>query len=146
MKYCVLLGRIFFAAIFIMSAPGLFKTETIHMAAAKGVPDANYLVPLAGVIALVGGLSVLLGYRGQSGAWLLVVFLIPVTFVMHNFWAVADPAAAKMQQINFLKNVALLGGALMITYFGTGPLSLDWRRHSFHAEDHDTKAHGSAHA
>lgn len=146
MKYLLLLGRIFFAAVFIMSAPGLFSSDSIHMAAGKGLPYANVFVPLAGVIALLGGLSVLLGYKGRSGAWLLVLFLVPVTIVMHNFWAVADPAAAKMQQINFMKNVALLGGALFIAHFRTGPLSIDSLTRTLHAQGHNPKAHGSASA
>jgi putative oxidoreductase len=44
---------------------------------------------------------------------------------MHNFWAVTDPVAAHMQQIMFMKNVSMLGSALLIAYFGSGPLSLD---------------------
>jgi putative oxidoreductase len=47
---------------------------------------------------------------------------------MHNFWAVQDPTVAQMEQINFLKNLSLLGGAILISYFGAGPLSLDARR------------------
>jgi putative oxidoreductase len=48
--------------------------------------------------------------------------------VMHNFWAIADPAAAQTQLVNFMKNVSMLGGALLITQFGAGPWSLDARR------------------
>src|SRR5262249_11759594 len=61
MKYLTLAGRILFAAIFILSAPGHFSGELTRMAAAQGVPAAGILVPLAGIIALAGGLSVLLG-------------------------------------------------------------------------------------
>ncbi len=127
MKYLVLLGRIFYAAIFIEAAPGHFSTETIRYAAGHGVPLANVAVPLSGVIALAGGLSVLLGYKARIGAWLLVLFLVPVTLMMHNFWAIADPTAAHMQQIMFMKNLSILGGALLIAHFGGGPLSLDER-------------------
>jgi putative oxidoreductase len=62
------------------------------------------------------------------GAWLLVLFLVPVTLMMHNFWAVKNPMMAQMQMAMFLKNVTMLGGALLISQFGAGGLSLDARR------------------
>ena len=128
MKYLVLLGRILYVAIFIMAAPGHFAAGTIAYAASKGVPMASIAVPLAGIIALAGGLSILLGYRAKWGAWLIVLFLVPVTFMMHNFWAMTDPNAAQMQQIMFMKNISMLGAALMIAHFGSGPLSLDGQK------------------
>ena len=86
------------------------------------------LVPLSGVIGFLGGLSVLLGYQTKRGAWLLVVFLIPVSFAMHAFWTVQDPMMHQAQLAHFMKNVALLGAALLISQFGAGPMSLDARR------------------
>src|SRR5262249_22344436 len=125
MRYLALLGRIFLAAIFLLSVPTHFTRQSAAYAAQHGLPLAWILVPLAGLLALVGGLCVLLGYQTRVGAWLLVLFLVPVTLVMHNFWAVHEPAAAQLQRIQFLKNLAILGGALLLTYFGAGPLSLD---------------------
>jgi hypothetical protein len=58
------------------------------------------------------------------GAWLIAAFLIPITFKMHAFWTIADPALAQMQQIMFMKNLSILGGALAFAYFGSGPYSL----------------------
>jgi putative oxidoreductase len=86
-------------------------------------------VPLSGIFALAGGLSVLLGYRARVGAWFIALFLVPVTFMMHKFWAVHDPMMAQIQMIMFMKNVSILGGALLISQFGAGPLSLG-ARHS----------------
>jgi putative oxidoreductase len=57
-----------------------------------------------------------------------VLFLVPVTVMMHAFWNVADPMQAQLEQAMFMKNVGLIGGALLIAYFGAGPLSLDARR------------------
>jgi putative oxidoreductase len=125
---CVVpLGRALFAAIFVLSAVGHFSSKEIGYAAQHGVPFASVLVPLAGVLALAGGLSVLLGYKARIGAWMLVAFLVPVTLAMHAFWAETDPAARMMQQVMFMKNVSMLGAALMITYLGPGPVSLDAR-------------------
>ncbi len=89
------------------------------------MPAARVLVPLSGALALLGALSLLIGYQARLGAWLLVLFLLPVTLVMHNFWAATDPAVAQLQQVMFLKNLSMLGGALLLAHFGAGPLSLD---------------------
>ena len=99
--------------------------KTIGYAASHGVPLASLAVPLSGAIVFVGALSILLGYKARYGAWLVVLFLVPVTLSMHNFWAVPDPAAAGIQQIMFMKNLSMLGAALMIAHFGSGPFSLD---------------------
>ena len=124
----VLLGRFLFAAIFLMSSFGHFSDKTIGYAASQGVPLAQIAVPISGLIALAGGLSILVGYKAKIGAWLLVLFLVPVTFMMHRFWGIGDPQASQMQMIMFMKNISMLGGALLITQFGAGPASLDARR------------------
>jgi putative oxidoreductase len=124
----VLLGRFLFAAIFIMSGPRHFMSQTIAYAASQGVPLASIAVPLSGAIALVGGLSILLGYRAKIGAWLIVLFLAAITPMMHKFWGVADPMAQQIQMIMFFKNASMLGAALVITQLGSGPWSLDARK------------------
>src|SRR5881409_3308487 len=111
-----------------MTVLGHFSPAYIGYAAQQGVPAAGLLVPLSGVIATLGGLSVTFGYKAKIGAWLLVLFLLPVTLKMHNFWAVTDPMMHGMQMAMFMKNVSMLGAALLITHFGAGPLSLDARR------------------
>jgi putative oxidoreductase len=123
----VLLGRFLFGLIFVMSGPHHFMKETIAYAASQGVPMASIAVPFSGLLAVVGGLSILLGYRAKIGAWLIVLFLACITPMMHNFWAVADPMMHQMQMIMFMKNASMLGGALIITQLGSGPWSLDAR-------------------
>jgi len=124
----VVLGRFLFALIFLMAGANHFNKQTIGYAASQGVPLAAIAVPLSGVLAIAGGLSILLGYRAKLGAWLIVLFLIPVTLMMHKFWTVTDPMMAQLQMILFMKNVSMLGGALLISQFGAGPFSLDARR------------------
>jgi putative oxidoreductase len=124
----VVLGRFFYVLIFLMAGSNHFSKQTIAYAASQGVPLASIAVPLSGVLAIAGGLSILLGYRAKLGAWLIVLFLIPVTLMLHKFWAVQDPMMAQIQMILFMKNVAMLGGALLISQFGAGPFSLDARR------------------
>lgn len=65
--------------------PGHFTGRTIAYAASKGVPTASVAVPLSGIIALLGGLNILSGYKAKYGAWLIVLFVVPVTVMMHNF-------------------------------------------------------------
>ena len=125
MKYAVLAGRQLFSLIFILSSARHFSSQTIASAAAHGVPLPDLLVPLSGIIALLGGLSILFGFQTRIGAWLLVIFLIPVTLMMHNFWSASDPMTRQIERAMCLKNVAMLGGALVITYCGADPLSLD---------------------
>ena len=124
MKYLVLLGRMLYSTIFVMASFGHFSEQTIAYSAAQGVPLASIAVPLSGIMSLLGGLSIALGYRAKWGAWLLVLFLAPVTVMLHNFWAMTDPMMAQMQQAMFMKNLAMLGGGFVIAYFGSGPLSL----------------------
>jgi putative oxidoreductase len=114
----VVLGRFFFALIFLMAGANHFNKQTIGYAASQGVPLA----------AIAGGLSILLGYRANLGAWLIVLFLVPVSLMMHKFWTVTDPMMAQIQMILFMKNVSMLGGALLVSHFGAGPFSLDARR------------------
>ena len=127
MKSTAVIGRVLYALIFIFAVPGHFKSDTIAYAAAQGVPLANIAVPLSGILALLGGLSVALGYHARIGAAALIVFLLPVTIAMHNFWAVSDPMMAQMHLVMFMKNVALIGTALLIIYHGAGAYSLDAR-------------------
>jgi putative oxidoreductase len=123
----ILLGRLFFALIFLLAAPNHFKSQTIAYAASQGVPLASIAVPFSGVLALLGGLSILLGYRARIGAWLIALFLIAVTPMLHKFWTLSDPMMFQMQFIMFMKNVSMLGGAMLISQFGAGPWSLDAR-------------------
>jgi putative oxidoreductase len=127
MKASTLIGRILFSLIFIFAAFGHFKPEEIAYAASAGVPLAKLAVPASGILSLLGGLSIALGYRARLGAWALVLFLIPVTVMLHNFWAVTDPMMKQMQMVMFMKNLGLIGGALMFAVHGAGAYSLDAR-------------------
>jgi putative oxidoreductase len=127
MKTTTLVGRILFSLVFIASVPGHFKADTAAYAAAQGVPLANLAVPAAGILSLLGALSIMLGFKARWGGVAIVAFLVPVTVMLHNFWAVSDPAMHEMQMIQFMKNVGLIGGALMIVANGAGAYSLDAR-------------------
>lgn len=125
MKYVLFLGRIFFSIIFLMTIFNHFSADTIAYAAAQGVPLPHIAVPFSGVLAIIGGLSIVFGYHAKIGALFIILFLVPVTLMMHNFWAITDPMGHMIQKVMFLKNTSMLGGAMVIAYFGSGPLSVD---------------------
>lgn len=125
MKYVLLTGRILFAFLFIISAFGHFSAQSIGYAASQGLPMANILVPLSGIVELLGAISIILGYKARLGAWLLVLFLVPVTFTMHKFWTITDPVMHQMDMVMFMKNISMTGAALILAYFGSGELSID---------------------
>ena len=123
--FLVPVGRLLFSAIFIMASFGHFTAADIAFAEMKHVPLPSVLVPLSGLMILVGGISVLLGYKAKIGAGLIFLFLIIITPLMHNFWVETDQQMMMMQQANFMKNFALAGASLIICHFGAGPYSLD---------------------
>ena len=122
------IGRVLFAFIFVAAAPRHFTAEGISHAADYGVPFASLVVPLSGVLAIAGGLSVATGFKTKWGAWALVLFLVPITFTLHAFWNVNDDVVRHhVQQAMFAKNISMIGAALLLAYFGGGPFSLDQR-------------------
>jgi putative oxidoreductase len=125
-KYVVLVGRILLSFIFVLSGLGkLFQfNATAGMMSAKGLPVASFLLLGAIAFELFGGLSVLTGFKTRLGAILLIIFLVPVTLVFHNFWAYQG-MDQQMQMANFLKNVGLAGGLALVAVFGPGPVSVD---------------------
>jgi putative oxidoreductase len=129
-RYGALIGRLLICHIFLLS--GITKVVNWSGTEEAMARHGMFAVPLflVGAIAfeLGGGLSLLLGYRARLGALALLLFLIPTTLVFHNFWAAVDPKEHQEQLINFMKNVALMGGLAMVISFGPGLLSLDHRR------------------
>jgi uncharacterized membrane protein YphA (DoxX/SURF4 family) len=115
MQMAFLIGRIIVGGYYIMSGIRHFTSlnETAGYAASKGVPAPKLAVAGSGVLILIGGLSVLLGYQPVIGVAAIVLFLLGVSPMMHNFWAIQDPMRKMSEMINFTKNMALLGSALM---------------------------------
>lgn len=124
-----LVGRALMAAIFIVSGFGKIAgfAGTSGYMASKGLPFVPVLLALTIIIELGGGLMLLLGLKARWAATVLFVFLIPVTLVFHAFWT-ADAASLQVQQIMFMKNLAIMGGLLYVAAFGAGPYSLAHER------------------
>ncbi|MEU1546466.1 DoxX family membrane protein [Nocardia sp. NPDC005745] len=119
MDVVVLIGRVLFAVLFLTSALGHFtRTEAMAgYAQSKGVPMAKAAVLGSGLLFALGGLSVLLGVWADVGALLLVLALLPTAVVMHRFWQEADEETKQSELIQFSKDVALAGAALMLFAF-----------------------------
>jgi putative oxidoreductase len=121
-----LAGRILLGGYYIMGGiQHLTRMKpTVWYARSKGVPAPDLAVPGTGAMLILGGLSLLLGLYPVVGVALIVLFLVPTTFTMHAFWA--EPVDKRQgQMINFMKNVALIGAALMLLAIPTPwPLSL----------------------
>lgn len=116
MDITFLIGRLIFGGYFIMSAWGHFKNLEMltGYAQSKDVPSPRAAVFMTGVLMLLGGLGIVFGIAPEASLTLLIIFLVPVSFKMHAFWKETDPNAKIMQQIQFMKNMALLGALLML--------------------------------
>lgn len=127
MEWLLLLGRIVFGGFFVLSALNHFTNlgAMSGYAGSKNVPAPGAAVVLTAVLLLAGGLSVVLGVWPVIGLVLLIVFLVPVAFIMHNFWTIGDPMQRQGEQVNFMKNLALAGAALALMYSASEwPLAL----------------------
>jgi putative oxidoreductase len=132
MDVVFLAGRILFALIFINSGVMghlIGRSQAVGYARAYGTPAPELSVPLTGLVIIAGGLSVALGVFADLGALMLVAFLLPAAFFLHAFWKEEDEQMQQVQMAQFMKNVAMVGGALVIFYVynqlqGDAPLSL----------------------
>lgn len=127
-KFGPLLGRILLAGIFLWSGLGKITgfAATAGYMASKGLPMVEVLLVLTILIEIGGAAMIILGWKARLGAAALFLWMIPVTLIFHNFWAV--PAQEKMiQQIMFYKNLSMMGGLLYVMAFGSGPYSVEKR-------------------
>ncbi len=115
MEILFLIGRIIVGLFYLQNALNHF-TNTAAMtgyAGSKGVPAANLAVLGTGVMMGLAGLSFITGLYPTIGVALVVIFLIPTSVMIHNFWTIEDPMAKMGDMINFMKNMALIGSSLM---------------------------------
>ena len=124
-KFGPVVGRSLIALIFLLS--GFSKiggfAQTAGFMASKGLPMAEVLLVLTIIIEIGAALMLIVGWQARLGAAALLLWMIPVTLVFHNFWA----AAADQQQIEmimFMKNLAMMGGLLYVMAYGSGRFSV----------------------
>ena len=116
MEIAFLIGRIIVGLYWLMGAVNHFTQvkSMVPYAKMKNVPMAELAVPGTGVLLLVAGLSIITGFYPVVAVAALVVFLVPVTFMMHNFWTIEDPMAKMSDMIMFTKNISMLGYTLIL--------------------------------
>jgi uncharacterized membrane protein YphA (DoxX/SURF4 family) len=100
-------------------------------ARSKGVSSPELAVQGSGAMLIAGGLSVIGGFKPREGLALLIAFLVPVSIEMHRFWDAQNPSEGMVEMVNFTKNMALVGAALMMLELqDPWPLSIDEARWS----------------
>ena len=122
--FLFVLGRILFGGYFVVS--GLNHLTKLSMltgyARSKKVPSPRLAVVVSGFMILLGGAGIILGVKIGWSVALLAVFLIVVTFKMHAFWRISDPNQRMSEQVNFMKNLALLGAVFLILQITDWPV------------------------
>jgi putative oxidoreductase len=121
-----LIGRILLAYVFVPSGLSTLTAfaDTVGYIKSAGVPLPEVAAAIKIAIELGGGLLILFGYKTRWTALALIVFLIVITPLFHPFWS-APEAMRMAQELNFTKNVGILGGFFLLLAFGPGRLSVD---------------------
>jgi putative oxidoreductase len=124
-----LVGRFFMGVLFVLAGAnkiGAFAGFAA-MLGSQGLPVPEVLTALTIVVELGCGLALMVGFQARLAAIALAGFTVIATYVGHQFWAIPDPAAAEIQMIMFLKNVAIFGGLLFVASAGPGRFALGGR-------------------
>lgn len=116
MRALFVLGRLIYGGFFAYSGLNHFRNQEMlsQYAEHKGVSAPQVAVPATGTMLLAGGVSIMAGVKPRQGLAAIVGFLLPTTLLMHRFWEVEDPTERMNETINFSKNMALAGAALMM--------------------------------
>lgn len=129
MHTIAVIGQIIFGVYWVYQGYNHLRHSTMlaGYAASKGTPQPKLAVIGTGILMLLGGVGILLGVHGTA-LWIsilaLVIFLIPTTFMIHNFWKATDPMAKMSDRIQFEKNLALLGALFILWSMSTLAYSL----------------------
>jgi putative oxidoreductase len=121
-----LVGRVLISFIFLFDAFDsiFYFKDTKETMASYGLSWNQDLLLFGGIfLLLVGGTLVLIGYRSSFGAILLLLYWVPVTFIVHSFWNDPDDIR-RFQSVMFTKNMAIVGGLLMVLVNGSGRYSV----------------------
>ena len=115
-EIALIIGRVLFALLFISSGVNHFAQNSAMTAYAKykKIPMAKIAVYISGLMLVLGGIYIALGFYADLGALLIAIFLIPTAFLMHAFWKESDATAKSNETIAFFKDLSLAGAALII--------------------------------
>ena len=125
----VVIARGLLALMFILAGFSKFAglAGTAGYIASKGLPMPAVLAFATAALEVVAGIALAIGFQARWAALALALFTLLASVLFHNFWAM--PAEQVMvQQLMFMKNLAVAGGLLLVFSFGAGPASVDTRR------------------
>ena len=121
-----LISRIFLSTIFLFEAYDsiAYFQQTKNTMTTYGLTwNQDFLLTATIIVLLLGGILILIGYKASFGAFLLLLYWVPVTFIVYSFWN--DPVEVRrLQSIMFMKNIAIIGGLLAIMVNGAGKYSI----------------------
>lgn len=128
-NWLALLGRIIIGALFLISGLMMVKywASMVQVVASTKLPYPAFFLGGAIILEVLGGVSVILGYRTRLGAWLLIIFLAAATYLFHSFWKV-DASHADAVREEFVRNIVYLGALFLLAAFGPGGYSIDASR------------------
>lgn len=123
---CLLAGRFLLGLYFIL--PGISKITgyagMVEYMSAHNVPMISVLLPLTIILQIGLGLALIVGFKGKIAAFLLAGLTLVISIYMHNFWGMEEGTARAHETQNFIKNMAIMAGLLMVSALGTGKLSM----------------------
>ncbi len=139
-SFFMLIGRFLMAILFFVAVYGKVTNydATASYMASKGLPMVPLLLGLSILIEFVGGLSLVFGYKVRWLSVILILYLIPVTLIMHDFWMMPDSVQRHDDMFHFFTNLAIIGGLLYIAARGAGFIGFD-RGHIVHKKDVEIK-------
>ncbi len=123
----LLVGRLAMGIIFFQSGAAKLLALSAFSAslASRGLPFPEFWGPVGAISEFVGGTMIILGLATRYAAFLIVIFVIVATAIAHRYWEISEPAAGRLQQVQFFKNLAIIGGDLFLFVCGAGRYSLD---------------------
>ncbi|NGX42608.1 MAG: Inner membrane protein YphA [Chlamydiae bacterium] len=126
-SFFLLAGRICLSAIFFLAAfhKLMDYDGTVQFMASKNMQAIPFFLFTAVAVELLGGFSLVFGYKTRFGAILLLLFLIPATSIFHDFWNIEDAKEMQLQTIHFFSNLGIFGGLLYVLCCGPGKWSID---------------------
>lgn len=130
-SFLLLFGRVLVGWLYVESGFGKLIGMNAFIASLvnRHVPSAPVLGWLGALVEFLGGLALMTGAWTRCAALALIIFTIVATLISHRYWEIADAAARRAQHANFSKNLAIIGGLMLLVVTGGGRFSLDaWRR------------------
>jgi len=131
-SFLLLLGRVLMGAIFVQSGFGKLMglDGFANMLAQRGVPMPSVFAPIGAAVEFFGGLAIVLGVWTRLAAVLMILFVIVATAISHRYWEFADMGQRRIQEVNFYKNLTMIGGFLFLIVANGGRYCVDrlWRR------------------